>query len=226
MRTVSHYDWHTGKLASPVQLAVVSDLHDEDHQDLWPFLEGVDCLLVPGDVADRYRQCYRRGLAFLNEAAERMPTFFSMGNHEMRLHDREKMLDAFAKSKATILFNRYVAVGSLWIGGWYRPQEYGVPDMTRDFEREQGCKILMCHRPEDYMKRLRGLDVDLVLAGHAHGGQVRIGDQGMYAPGQGFFPQYTKGIVDGRMIVSAGAGNPVKMPRWRNPCEIVRITLD
>ena len=76
------------------------------------------------------------------------------------------------------------------------------------------------------MRELRGRKVDLVLAGHAHGGQIRIREQGVYAPGQGLFPRYTKGVVDGRMIVSAGAGNPVHMPRWGNPCEIVRITLD
>ena len=33
--------------------------------------------------------------------------------------------------------------------------------------------------------------IDLVLSGHAHGGQVRIGEQGLYAPGQEFFPKYT-----------------------------------
>ena len=52
-------------------------------------------------------------------------------------------------------------------------------------EAEPGVKVLLCHRPEDYMHRLRGAKVDLVLAGHAHGGQIRIGGQGLYAPGQG-----------------------------------------
>ena len=76
------------------------------------------------------------------------------------------------------------------------------------------------------MRYLRGADVDLVLAGHAHGGQIRIFGQGLYAPGQGIFPRYTRGVVDGRMIISAGAGNPVPAPRWGNPCEVLQLELD
>ena len=45
-------------------------------------LEGVDALLVAGDTADRYRQRYERGIQFLKEAAERVPTFVGIGNHE------------------------------------------------------------------------------------------------------------------------------------------------
>ena len=226
MRKVTRYAWHTGKLSKTVRLAVVSDLHDEAYEDLWPLLQGADCLLVPGDVVNRYRQSANRGLAFLAEAAKRLPTFFSLGNHELCIKSRPALLKALEQTGATLLLNRYVSFQGLWIGGWYRPWLLGMEDMLEDFERLQGCKVLLCHRPEDYRRHMRGREIDLVLAGHAHGGQIRLGRQGLYAPGQGFFPQMTKGVVDGRMIVSAGAGNPVRMPRWGNPCEILRIELD
>ncbi len=226
MRKVTAYAWHTGKLTKPMRLALIADLHDAAYGDIFPLIEDADCLLVAGDVVDRYRQSYNAGLMFLDRAAERLPTFFSIGNHEMRLKDRKKLLEALSKSKATVLFNEYVRFEELWIGGWYRPARYGMADMMDDFEKLDGCKVLMCHRPEDYMRRLRGRDVDLVLAGHAHGGQVRILDRGLYAPGQGLLPRYTKGVVDGRMIVTTGASNVVKAPRWGNPCEVVRIELD
>ena len=64
------------------------------------------------------------------------------------------------------------------------------------------------------------------MAGHAHGGQIRVAGRGVFSPGQGLFPRYTCGVVDGRMVISAGAGNPVHLPRWGNPCEVLRITLD
>ena len=64
------------------------------------------------------------------------------------------------------------------------------------------------------------------MAGHAHGGQIRVSGRGVFSPGQGLFPRYTYGVVDGRMVISAGAGNPVHLPRWGNPCEVLRITLD
>lgn len=226
MRTLTTYAWHTGKLPKPMQIAVVSDLHDEAYEDLWPLLEGADCLLVPGDVANRYRQSYERGLAFLNEAALRLPTFFSVGNHETRMKDWQALKVALLKSKATILMNTFTRFEDLWIGGWYRPELLGTPDMMEAFEQQEGAKLLLCHRPEDYVKRLKHRDVDLVVAGHAHGGQIRIGEQGLYAPGQGPFPRYTKGVAKERMIISAGAGNPNRFPRWNNPCEVLRIELD
>lgn len=226
MRTLTKYAWHTGKLKKPMRIAVVTDLHDAAYEDIWPMVTGADCLLVPGDVVNRYKQSCNAGFAFLDEAAGRLPTFFSLGNHEMRLKDREKMLESFGRSKATILINQYVRFGEVWIGGWYRPELLKINDMMEEFVRLEGVKILLCHRPEDYVKRLREHDVDLVLAGHAHGGQIRVKEQGIYAPGQGLFPKYTKGVVENRMIVSTGASNPVKVPRWGNPCEVVRILLD
>ena len=226
MRGLIKYQWHTGKLKKSIKIAVVSDLHDEEYEDIWSLIKGADCLLVPGDIANRYRQRYECGVAFLEEAAERMPTFFSVGNHEIRLKKRAALLERLEKSKATVLFNRYVRFGEIWIGGWYQPEICRMEDMMDEFEALPGCKVLMCHRPEDYMRKLRRRDVDLVLAGHAHGGQIRYKNQGIYSPGQGLFPAYTKGVTGGRMIVSAGAGNPIGLPRWGNPCEVLQIELD
>lgn len=225
MRALTTYRWHTGKLKKAMRIALVSDLHDAEYDDIWPLIEGADCLLVPGDVVNRYRKSYQRGLAFLNEAADRLPTFFSLGNHEIRLKCRAEMLEALKKSKATILINRYTRFGPLCIGGWYRPKRLHMPDMLDSFEKQPEVKVLMCHRPEDYFLHLEGRAIDLVVAGHAHGGQFRFGEQGLYAPGQGFFPKYTKGIA-GRMVISTGASNPARMPRFRNPCEVVMIHLE
>ena len=73
-RKLTKYHIHTGRLTRPVDFAVVSDLHDESYDDLWPMLDGADALLVPGDVCDRYRQSSARGVAFLKEAAGRLQT--------------------------------------------------------------------------------------------------------------------------------------------------------
>ena len=224
-RVLTAYQFSTGKLTRPYTLAVVSDIHNEPYDDIWPLVEGADALLAPGDIADRY--CHRadRGVAFLRDAARRMPTFFSPGNHETRHSDFWGLMKEIEDAGATALVNRYVRYEELWIGGWYDPEVIGRPFPMEEYEALPGCKVLLCHKPHHYMKYLRDRKLDLTVAGHAHGGQIRLGDQGVYAPGQGFFPRYTRGLVDGRMIVSAGAGNPSKMPRWNNPCEVVKITL-
>ena len=224
-RIVTHYDFHTGKLTTPLTLAVISDLHNEPYEDLFPLIEGADALLVPGDISDRYRQQFDRGVAFLTEAARRLPTFYSLGNHETKQKRYPDLRKALDKTGAEILVNRHVKFGEVWIGGWYDPAIVSEPEELDTFEKLEGAKILLCHKPELYMKRMRKRDLDLVIAGHAHGGQIRLGSLGLYAPGQGPFPRYTRGLVDGRMIISAGAGNPARMPRWGNPCEVLIIHL-
>ena len=227
MRRVVCYEHHTGKLNRPLTFAVVSDLHNEPFEDIFPLIEGADALLVPGDISDRYRQEYENGVAFLTEAAKRMPTFFALGNHEAQQEKYSKLRTALSHTGAEILVNRHVKFGEVFIGGWYDPDVVKEPERLSALEREDGARILLCHKPEVYMKRIRHRDFDLVVSGHAHGGQIRFLGQGLYAPGQGILPRYTRGVYDhGRLIVSAGAGNPARMPRWFNPCEVLLINMD
>ena len=94
---------------------------------------------------------------------------------------------------------------------------------------ERNYRILLAHRPE-YIKTYASAGVDLVLAGHAHGGQVRlpfIG--GLIAPGQGVFPKYSAGaykMAGTTMMLSRGLGNSVIRQRLFNRPEVVLITLE
>ena len=227
IRVVNPYELHTGKLEKPLRFLVISDLHSEPFEALLPLMDQVDAVLVPGDVSNRYKQEYDLGLAFLRESARRRPTFYSPGNHEIKQKKYDELIQLAEESGAEVLINRYVRFHDLWIGGWYDPKAVEVPDMMDAFEALEGCKLLLCHKPEHYMKQLKDRQVDLTIAGHAHGGQIRLGQQGIYAPGQYFFPRYTKGWENGgKLLISAGAGNPCRMPRWNNPCEVLLLTVD
>ena len=226
MRRLTPYTLHTGKLSRPLRFAVVSDLHDESYQDILPMLQGADALLVPGDITNRYRGTWDRGLEFLRDASRLLPTFFSLGNHETRQRSFRALVEQLEQTGAEVLVNRYVPFGECFIGGWYDPQVVREPDMLDAFEALPGCKVLLCHKPNHYLQYMRQRKLDLVVSGHAHGGQIRLLGRGLYAPDQLFFPKYTRGIVDGRMIISAGAGNPVRIPRWNNPPEVLMVTLD
>ena len=226
-RILTPYQLHTGKLEKPLRFLVISDLHSEGFDDLLPLMAQADAVLVPGDVSNRYRQIYDEGLRFLRESARRLPTFFSPGNHEIRQKKYAELIALARETGAEVLINRYVRFHDVWIGGWYDPEAVDVPDMMDAFEQLDGCRLLLCHKPEHYMKYLCGRDIDLAIAGHAHGGQIRIGQQGLYAPGQYLFPRYTKGWENGgKLLISAGAGNPCRMPRWNNPCEVLLLTVD
>ncbi len=102
-----------------------------------------------------------------------------------------------------------------------------------EFAAAPGYKILISHHPEYF--DLIPDTIELCLSGHAHGGQFRFYDpfkrewRGLFAPGQGWFPRYTRGIYPhssgtGTLIVSAGLANTAGVPRIFNPTEIVYIS--
>ena len=97
-----------------------------------------------------------------------------------------------------------------------------------DYQNE-GYNILLSHRPEGF-DFYTEYGYDLVLCGHAHGGQFRLPIIGaVYAPGQGFFPKLTEGMHtknNTTMIVSRGLGNSSIPVRFNNTPELVLITLE
>ena len=117
----------------------------------------------------------------------------------------------------------------------YDPQDmpdwYDIDtDWLDAFEEAGNYKILLSHHPEYWSLRepyLSAYKIDLVLSGHAHGGQIRIFNKGLWAPGQGWFAKYVRGVYEGphgHLVVSAGLANTVKMiPRFFNPTEVVYL---
>lgn len=99
-------------------------------------------------------------------------------------------------------------------------------------EKKQGYRILLSHHPEYWRlgePMLCEHPIDLILSGHAHGGQVRVFNQGLYAPGQGLLPQYTSGVFEGEygvMVVSCGLANTAGVPRVFNEPEIVYVEVE
>ena len=212
------------------RFAFVSDLHDCPND---PVLEAIDriapdAVLVGGDFIHNYR-IYERGFEFLRRSAERYPTFVSLGNHEQK--SGLDVRTAVRQSGAALLDDEYVRFGAINIGGASSgsriERHHGAPDTTwlRQFSRLRGFKLLLCHHPEYFDRFIKDLDIDLVLSGHAHGGQWRVFGRGIFAPGQGIFPKYTSGMYADRLIVSRGLGNPIAVPRVFNQPEIIALNI-
>ena len=94
-------------------------------------------------------------------------------------------------------------------------------DWLEEYASVPGFHILLDHHPEHLPFIPQG--IQLILSGHAHGGQWRVFNHGVFAPGQGWWPKYTKGVYEGRLVVSAGLSNTTWVPRIGNPTEIVYI---
>ena len=223
-----HHTLRSPKIPRKLTLAVAADLHTEPFDDVMPDLAAADAILVPGDLVNRHRRQYREAARFLREAPKAAPVFYSLGNHERKCAYREEWMRLVADSEVILLDDASVDFEGIRIGG-LSSQPYGLAnrDFLDAFERKQGYRLLMCHHPEMWRDYVRGRDIDFTICGHAHGGQIQIRGQGLYAPGQGFFPKLTHGLHDGRrMMVSRGMTNGARFPRINNPCELIILHLE
>lgn len=235
---VTNYRYESRRLTHPLRVASVCDLHDGPYEPLLARLhqEKPTLVAVPGDFVDRADRT-ARGLAFLRAVARRFPTFVSLGNHETRA-GLSGLLPALAQTGAELLDDRYVRFGDLTVGGltsgWregmtqHRLGETPPPSTAfiESFKRAGGLRLLLCHHPEYYPRYLKDSGIELILAGHAHGGQWRLFGCGVFAPGQGFFPRYTAGFYDRRMLVSRGLCRTHRfIPRLFNPRELAILDL-
>lgn len=165
------------------------------------------------------------GLTFLHDISKLAPVFMSVGNHEWYFTAEDK--EFFADHDITVLDNADVQVTvkgkKLRIGGL--STRYDLK-WLKGYSQKDGVKILLCHHPEHYRYKIKGkLDTfDLVLSGHYHGGQWRIGNVGVYVPRIGLMVPKVHGKF-GKQIISAGVSNTTRFPRRGNPRELVMIKV-
>ena len=108
------------------------------------------------------------------------------------------------------------------------------PEVCRfltDFQDTERFTLMLSHRPDSFAlgEAARTWSIDLVLSGHAHGGQVRIGSQGLWSTSQGFLPKYTSGVNqmgESQVVISRGLGDSEPFPRIFNQPELVVVDVN
>lgn len=219
--------------------AFVADTHDKPYGKIIDEIQKrkVDLILITGDIIYAHDDVADNGFKMLVDFSRIAPTFMSLGNHEggaVRVV-REKC----AEAGVTLLEDACIEFEGIKIGGLtsgYIVDGVGLPeshwkntpepnlDWLNKFSQEDGFKLLLNHHPEYYPRYIKSMNIDLILSGHAHGGQWRIFGRGVFAPGQGIFPKYTSGMHDERLIVSRGlANNAPLIPRLFNSKELIFI---
>lgn len=220
-----------------LRFAFVSDLHDHPNEPIIREIKqmNADAILVPGDFIHN-SEIYKNGLDFLRLASNIAPVFCSLGNHEMKYSGN--IAEMVKDTGAVLLDDESCFFEGINIGGLTTGYKNGMKqkrlgktpapnlEWLKRYSEKDGYKILLSHHPEYYVPYIKDLPIDLILSGHAHGGQCRIFGQGIISPGQGFFPRYTHGIYDNRLIVSSGIGNQFIVPRVNNPGEIIIIKIN
>ncbi len=227
---VTDYEVHSPKLQKPLCLAVVTDLHGGEYADVIPALRKADAILVVGDLINRHAGHWGHALDFLRDAPDIAPTFFSIGNHELLAREAAGFRKLLDESRVMVLDNRWTTFEGIVLGGLSSRCARGKmpPDVTflPDMAAQPGFRLLMCHQPEFYARYVAPYALDLTLSGHAHGGQVTLRGQGLFAPGQGILPRWTSGFYfDKRLLVSRGMTNSAGVPRFGVPLEMLMLHL-
>jgi hypothetical protein len=216
----------------------LSDLHDKrfgpGQRDLLALIvrDRFDAVALTGDFI-QYHQPQLVPALELVAALREWPIFFVNGNHEWHAHFKYRFREQLLEAGVRILKNRAEAMergrGRLWIAGVDDPVTGRMDAAAALGGTDDGSPVvLLAHAPLAFPAAVQA-GVALMLAGHTHGGQVRLPVLGSpYVSGMGFFPRWDYGMFrEGRttLIVSAGLGETRLPIRINSRPEIAFVTL-
>lgn len=187
---------------TPDVVALVGDFLDSDEHRAW---------LAP--LLSRLRWT-EAGLAIL-------------GNHDT-LHDPESTRAELQRLGFTVISNRCqeisirgercLAIGHE--GPWFRPG----PDLASI--AKSAFRICLSHTPDNFYNAARH-GIDLMLAGHVHGGQIRVPIVGSIFVPSRYGRRFDQGVFQkdaSVMVVTRGLSGREPI-RFRCPPQVIRITL-
>lgn len=217
--------------------------------------EKPDAICIVGDliVAKEWKKKDFSVVAhLLKELSNIAPIYYANGNHEMRIgiypdqypgwkEEFEGILKKYGVHylvDKTVLLEKEeetIALSGLNIGNEYyefkgkkKPMEANYVNKKIGTSKNDTFHILLAHTPL-YIEEYENWGADLVLAGHFHGGTIRLPILGgVMTPQMQFFSGLDRGLVkrgNTRMIVTGGLGTHSINIRLNNPPELVMITL-
>ena len=231
------------------RIAHVSDLHNaemgKNNEKLLTMLRDADpdMIAITGDLVDSRNTDIEVALQFVREAVKIAPCYYVTGNHEARISEYDELKEAMEAAGVTVLNDDQTEISLT--GEFIKLIGVNDPSYQTDYlfgdaktvmntkleelhTEQDRFTILLSHRPELF-DTYADHGIDLVLSGHAHGGQFRLPFVGgLVAPNQGFFPEYDAGIYtegNTNMLVSRGIGNSILPFRINNRPEVILIEL-
>ena len=253
--SVTEYKISSDKINNDVNIVMIADVHDNHCKVKSKVVERIreldpDIILCVGDIIDNQSESNKSTIDFLKSLSDITDVYFSLGNHELEYLQSDELIEDIKNIGVTLLDKEYIDVNvngnQIRLGGMYDyafSQDDGT--ITKEsmhdnaaykfltsMEDTSSFKLMMAHRPDSFIfGEAYKWDLDLVVSGHYHGGQVIlpfIG--GLYAPELGWFPKVDYGSYllgdELKMIVIRGISSSGELlPRFNNPPEIVNIKL-
>lgn len=252
---VKSYVLETKLVNAPVRMVVIADLHStiygKNQKNLVKKIEKEqpDIIMLVGDIADDIVP-HDGTKQLLRSIAPKYPCYYVTGNHEYLSCEAQQIKEWIADLGVNVLSNQSEIITinnqKIQISGiddpdlflsdeeWFysfgqAPKKWVEKlDELNNEVASDAYSILLTHRPE-LTQHYKNTSFDLILSGHAHGGQVRVPFilNGLYAPNQSLFPDYAGGEYDlngTKMIVSRGLIKN-ELPRVFNPPELVVVDI-
>ena len=255
---VTEYVFLSDKLTDEVKIVALADLHGntfgENNGELVAAVreQNPDVIFMVGDFLNREDTEHAAVPALAKALGEIAPVYYAIGNHEAVYVELQgdALLNELTDAGAVILDRTYTDIElngqQIRLGGMLdyafaldgkdstnpETMDPEIYDFLCDFQDTDMMKIMLAHRPESFALGEASVtwDVDIVVSGHAHGGQMVLpGIGGLYSPDQGFFPEYVHGLYQKdkiNLLVTSGLGSgPTIVRRFNNRPEIVSLTL-
>lgn len=241
------YEILNDKVNSELKIAQISDFHNTKLNRLKEKIinelksENPDVIMITGDIIDSRREDIDVSLNFIKKIKDIAPIYYVNGNHEIRINNYDELKEGLISNEVNVLENKasifnkddttinIIGINDpSYVHDDYIDDKDIVNKVLDDITYDSNLyTILLSHRPELF-DTYKEKNIDLVLTGHAHGGQIRLFNKGLVAPNQGLFPKYTSGIFlcnNTSMITSRGIGNSVLPFRINNNPELVIIKI-
>ena len=236
---VKHYRIKNENLAG-IRIVFAADFHLRSHQEyrLKQTIKKInaqkpDILLLGGDFIDgislKKSFSLPQTALYLSKINAPYGVYSVVGNHEYWSGDID-LKKILLKHGITVLSNENTPINikgkKLYIAG-IEDSFSSEPDIDKALKNSGQNVIVLTHSPDIFPKVPDS--VILTLAGHTHGGQIRIPFYGaLFIPSE-FGKRYAEGlIVEGskKMIVTRGIGTSTIHIRFNCPPEIVVIDFE
>ena len=254
---VNEFTFISENVTEAIDLLVIADLHDHEFSSGNTRLvqkiqeQNPDVILLAGDFLNGTSADSHVPVQLIDKLSQDFPVYFSLGNHEIDYMNagHPELIEELEDAGAVVLEKEYedielndtpVRIGGMYDYAFGTGRIYNeaalapsdVKEYLKDFQETDSLKIMMAHRPDSFIfgDASKVWDIDLVVSGHLHGGQVVlpfIG--GLYGGDQGFFPKYVHGMYEKDRInifITSGLGSHIQLlPRFNNPPEIAVVHL-
>ena len=211
-----------------------------------------DIIVATGDLIDSNMKRINEIIEFCSRLNKKIPVYYILGNNEMRCSRVKEIVEKLKEKNINVLENeiskikikgniinilglaeKRVDKGEMFyskVNSRYKVENVEV--LFKRLEKLEGIKIVLSHYPENFESvgnySYNKYNFDIMFSGHAHGGQFILPVLGgIFAPGQGLFPKYYKGVYGekNKLVVSRGLGNSGFPLRLFNRPDIVVVDI-